>query len=546
MRASFNRILAILLAVIMTISLAACGRDRGDDSNEISESTGGKDLVRAEAADHVFSMNTNPKYSLNPFIATNHSNQLVDCLVYENMVEVDNDFNVIPNVISSWSCNDDATLWTLVLDTETPHTFSDGEPVSGRDLVYSIGNAIYNDHYRGRFNSFQGASYTDEGMQVSLGIGDSQFIKLLNIPVIKLGTYDQGGGVPPIGSGPYMFNEDYTELLANPNYPNYKKLPVDTIYLTELTDAESALTAFEDGTIDVVINDPSSYTSLGYASSNEIHNYATTNMHYLMFNEESTLGKQNVFRVALQYAFDRDYLVDLLGGNAEPSPIPLYPTVSYYPTELANALRYNLDTCKAVLSSAGVSDWDDDGKLELMSGNVQEIELHLIVCADSSAKAGICNRFANDMKSLGLNVVVHELTWADYMLALEEGSLEVAGRTVVWDMYYGEVKLRNNFDLTELLQVRNEDNERSNLNYSRSRDTTYETRIRNYLSAASEAIRASFYYDLCDYLTRTSGDIITIGFEKQQIITRRGVVKGLNANMGNPLYDCPNWTIDLS
>ena len=539
-----RQIIAALIVLAMAFSLAACGHSSELDENTIPESTGGRELARAESADNVFSLNTNPNYSRNPFVATNHSNQLVCCLVYEHMVEVDESFNAVPNVVASWSANDDMTIWTLHLDPDNPHYFSDGDPVTGRDLVYSIGYAIYNDRYRGRFASFKGASYTDDGMTVTLGIGDSQFIKLLNIPVIKTGTFEVEAHVPPIGSGPYMYDEEYLTLQANPHYPGYRDLPLQTIYLQEYTDAEGTLDAFEDGIIDVTINDPSSYTSLGYASSNEIHSYPTTNMHFIMFNEESTFGKSSAFRIAMQYAFDRNYLVELLGGDAVASSVPLYPTVSYYPTALADAVQYNLNTCKAVLQSAGIADLDGDGRMEYNGSSSGRFEFVIIVCADSSAKAGIVNRFKDDMKSIGINVNVQELDWDAYKQALTDGYFESGNLQVTWDMFYGEVKLRNNFDLTELLQVRTKDNEMTNLNYSRSRDTTIVDRINNYLRA-TDAARPIAYTELCEYLTRTSGNLVTIGFEKQEIITHRGVVKGLAPNIGNPLYDFQHWTINL-
>ena len=40
-----------------------------------------------------------------------------------------------------------------------------------------------------------------------------------------------------------------------------------------------------------------------------------------------------------------------------------------------------------------------------------------------------------------------------------------------------------------------------------------------------------------------NGSIVVIGFEKQQIITRRGVCKGINPNYGNPLYGFADWEI---
>ena len=297
----------------------------------------------------------------------------------------------------------------------------------------------------------------------------------------------------------------------------------------------------------MVTNDPSSYTNLGYASTNEIHTYATTNMHYVMFNEESMLGRYSYFRLAMQHAFDREYLVELLHGNGVATPIPMYPTCKDYPTALASGLDYNLESCRRILEVAGVRDYDEDGVLEFMNGSPQEIELNIAVCADSSAKAGVVRRFQEDMASLGLTVVVHEMTWDAYMKALEEGEIAISNtgtQTVPLDMYYGEVKLRANFDLTELLQPRKEENERTNINYSRSNDATIVSQIENYL-AARDTTRPGAYYQFCQYLTGQSGSLITIGFEKQQIITRRGVCKGVEPNAGNPLYNFINWTVDL-
>ena len=539
-----KRLLALALALALALSCAACGSGGSDLDNEIPESSAGKDVERAPALDNVFSVNSNSKYSKNPFVATNHANQLICSLVYENMIELDNNFEVIRDagVISDWKCDDSGKNWELTV--EPGHFFSDGTEVSPRDISYSLGWAINSDRFHGRFASYQGASPGEGVVYVTLGIADRQFIKLLNLPVIKLGTYGDMGpaGNTPLGSGPFAYNEEGDALIANEYYPGYEDLPVDTIYLKEYNNADAIISAFEDGYIDVVINDPSSYTNLGYASSNEFHTYATTNMHYVAFNEESMLGRYSYFRIAMQHAFDRSYLVELLHGNAVAASLPMYPTCSAYPDALEDRLDYNLETCKNILEAAGIQDYDEDGMLEFMSGSPQKIDLHFVVCADSSAKCGIARRFQEDMASIGLKVTVHELTWADYMSALEEGQFKSGKQTVPVDMYYGEVKLRNNFDLTELLQPREEENELTNQNYSRSKDATIVQRIERYL-ASPDSTRADEYYQLCDYIANTSGSLITIGFEKQQIITRRGVCKGINANFGNPLFGFANWEI---
>ena len=81
----------------------------------------------------------------------------------------------------------------------------------------------------------------------------------------------------------------------------------------------------------------------------------------------------------------------------------------------------------------------------------------------------------------------------------------------------------------------------SELNFSRSRDTAFVQYINNYL-ASSNAQRKALFQQLCDYINNT-GSLISIGFESQQLIVHRGVVKGLDPNIGNPLFNFENWEI---
>ena len=519
----YKKIICLLLVAVMALSLAACSKtDPNDPYGIVPESTKGKDVERSKAADNVFSLNCNDDYSFNPIVATNRSNQLVCSLVYENMVELDNNFNVIPNVLDEGKPNEDATYWTFTISEG--HYFHDGTPVTGKDIRYSLDRAINSDRFRGRFASYQGSGYDDKHFYISLGIGDTQLAKLLTIPIIQYGTMEDDY---PGGSGPYKYNADYTALQAHELYHSYETLPLDTIYLVNYSTADSIISAFEDGIIDAVTNDPSSYTNLGYASTNEIRNFNTTHYHYVMFNEESVMGKFIGFRQAMVYAFDRtNFAENLMQDNAVASALPMHPSCADYPVEYAEAFNFNLDRVKTVLENSGIKDYDEDGWMEYMSGSAQDIEVQFIVCSDSSAKTGVVRKFQSDMASIGLKVNVRELTWAEYLTALEEGD---------FDMYYGEVKLRNNFDVTELLDVD------SSLNYSRSRDTAFVQYINNYL-VSSDAQRSAIFKQLCDYINNT-GALISIGFESQQLIVHRGVIKGLDANIGNPFYGFENWEI---
>lgn len=522
-----KRLLCLLLTAAMLLLSGCGGRTASDPDSLVPLSTRGKDVTRAAAADNVFSLNYNADFSLNPILATNHSNQLICDLVYENMVELDDNFEVIPNVLDAGLPNDTATYWTFTI--QPGHVFHDGTPVTGQDIRYSLERAVATqDRFRGRFASYQGSGYDETHFYVTLGIGDTQFSKLLNIPIIKSGTMDDK---PPVGSGPYTYFVEDGEafLVAYEGYPGYEDLPLDTIHLVSYNTADEILSNFEDGLIDAVTNDPSSYTNIGYSSSNEIRNFHTTNLHYVMFNEEGLIARYSGFRQAMIYAFDRvNFAENLMHGNAVAAALPMHPACADYPAEYAAQLAYNLDTVRIVLENAGIRDYDDDGMLEYMSGSAQDIDVNFVVCSDSSAKTGVVRRFAEDMAAIGIKVTVRELTWDEYITALEEGD---------FDMYYGEVKLRNNFDLTELLDPD------SSLNYSRSIDTGYVVMINNYL-ACSPSQRSIVYQQLCEYIN-SNGALIAIGFEDQQLIVHRGVIRGLNPNIGNPLYDFQHWEIML-
>ena len=281
-------LLSLLLCAALLLGLPGCSAGSGALYGDgVPESTQGKDVTRSKAADNVFSLNYNEDYSLNPILATNHSNQLVCDLVYENMVELDNNFNVVPNVLDEGTPNDTATYWIFTINPG--HVFHDGSPVTGNDIRYSLERAVATqDRYRGRFASYQGSGYDEAHFYVTLGIGDTQFVKLLNIPIIKAGSMDEKR---PLGSGPYTYNEAGDALIAYEGYEGYRDLPIDTIHLVTYSTADAILENFEDGVIDAVTNDPSSYTNLGYSASNEIRNFNTTNLHYIMFNEEGPIAR---------------------------------------------------------------------------------------------------------------------------------------------------------------------------------------------------------------------------------------------------------------
>lgn len=522
-----KRYIALLLVLLTVFSLSACGTADDDEDDYVKGVSAGKELGQTVAADDVFTLNCNKSYSMNPLIATNTNNQLVCWFVYENMVEVDNSFNVIPNVITEWSTSDGGSHWSFKV--ASGHTFHNGATLTATDVAYSIQCAMRSDRFKARLSYVAGCSaYDSETVVVNLTKSNMMFPALLTIPVIQYGSNND---TYPGGSGPYKYAEDYNSLVVFDKYKNSATLPLKTIYLKEYVGTEETISAFADSYIDLVLNDPSATTNVGYGSSaNDIRGYNTTNMHYIVFNTYSMDFTNEFMRFAMNYAFDRDEIVEQLGGYALAANLPISPASSLYNQNYAKQFNYNLNKVQEMLANAGLKDYDDDGFLEMKNGEtIIEIDLEFLVYSGSTVKVNAAKKFASDMQSLGIQVTVNRQDWTNYKKLFEAGN---------YDLCYCEVRLNSDFDPSKLLSAT------GSLNYSGVSDEQLEELIAAYLTAADENSRKTACDNMCAYIVNKAY-IVPLCFEKHQLISHRGVVEGAKATENNPLYDLNNWTVKI-
>ena len=141
-----RKIFALLLASATLFSLAACGEAAAGPEatpepapDDGAATVSGQTLTFGDAADSVFSLSLDYEESLNPVKTQSTLNQLVDCLVYDRLFEVDENFNVTSRVLSDWyySKNEDsAGVWVLrVKDGIQMH---DGSTLTAQDVAYSV------------------------------------------------------------------------------------------------------------------------------------------------------------------------------------------------------------------------------------------------------------------------------------------------------------------------------------------------------------------------------------------------------------------------
>ena len=547
-----EKIFALLLAAAMLLSLAACGETAAAPeatpdpaADDGAETVSGQTLTFGDAADNVFSLPLDYDQSLNPIKSKSALNQLVDCLVYDRLFEVDENFNVTSRILSDWyysKSEDSPGVWVLkVKDGIQMH---DGSTLTAADVAYSVSCVFTSGstYYQQQIGRVYSSAFNGEVYLATAGADNAQLPQRMSIPVIKSGSV---GEDIPAGSGPYMYNEDRTTLVKFDGYENSENLPLNEVQLRPYRGMEELITEFESGLIDLVVNDPTGIYNMGYGGKNEKRVITTSNLHYIGFNSASRFFRYDAYRYAMNWIINRDRIVsDTLDGNAVATVFPIHPNSSLYDTELAAQYSYDPARCLMELERGGCRDLDADGMLEFaLSGMKVDVEINFVVCADNAAKVQEARKIAEDMEAIGLYVNLRELTWKNYVAALKTGYIDSDAENpeIQVDMYLAEVALTGDWDILTLISGDWEED--GTLNYGGWDISELQLLTESYLGANDDD-RATAVRDWLQYLTTTT-PILPVCFETRDVISHLGVIYGMSPTQYDVFNNFAAWSVHL-
>lgn len=548
-----NKLISLALCAAMLFLLAACGGAAADpeatptpDPNDTSVTVSGQTLTFGDAADNVFSLSVDHEQSLNPVRTQSTLNQMVDCLVYDRLFEIDENFNVSSRILSDWyySKNEgSAGVW--VLKVKEGIQMHDGSTLTASDVAYSVSCVFTSEKYKNlqmQIGRVYSSAFNGEVYLATEGADNAQLPQRLSIPVIKSGSVSEE---IPVGSGPYMYNEDRTALVKFDGYENSENLPLDEVQLRAYRGMEELITEFESGLVDLVVNDPTGIYNMGYGGKNEKRTVVTTNLHFIGFNSESQFFRYDAYRYAMNWIVNRDRIVsDTLDGNAVATVLPIHPNSALYDTDIAAQFSYDPSRCLTELERGGCRDLDADGLLEFaLSGMKVDIELNFVVCADNAAKVQEARKIAEDMEAIGLSVNLRELTWSDYVTALRTGYLdsEEEDPQIPVDMYLAEVALTGDWNILTLISGDWEED--NTLNYGGWDISELELLTESYLGAKDDD-RETAVRDWLQMLTTTTV-ILPVCFETKDVISHLGVIYGMSPNQYDIFNNFAAWTIRM-
>ena len=369
------------------------------------------------------------QFGFNPYSCVCITNRPVCSLVYEGLFVLNSSYQPQPVLCDRFAVSENGKTYVLTLCDGV--TFSDGSPLTTRDVVASLEAARDSEFYGNRFSKV--AAFTakdDRTLEISLYKAYENLPAILDVPIVKAGTVkDQR----PLGSGPYAFSQEESGLCLrrNQSWWQQNRAPVeyDTILLTAAMNPTEVRDSFEFGATSLVCADLNAPNAVGYRCDYELWDCPTTILQYIGFNLNAGEFYNRSLRTAITHIIDRESLItSVYKGFAEPAYLPCAAASPFYEPELAESYGYDPEAFAQGLRQARISD-----------GYVGT----LLICSGDPARLEMAYRIAEALTEAGLKMEVKALDRNTYLYRINQGK---------YDMFIGEARLSGNFDLTEFFK----------------------------------------------------------------------------------------------
>ena len=450
-----------------------------------------------------FGLAYQPDYGLHPYNCESLNNRVIFSFLYEPLFAVTQELEAVPILAKDYSVSGDGTVTTVTLQTGV--RFHTGQPLTAEDVVYSLEQSRGTAYYGSRLRDVTAIEAIDEQTVVlTTTVAYDELPLLLDIPIIQKDSMEQE--VPP-GTGPYRF-ESAARLVRNTDWwqDSEPLVDYDELTLTSVSTTAEIRDNFEYENINMVLTDPNSSAYAGFHNDYELWEDATCILQYIGYNIGSRVFSNYGLRSAITYAIDRDAIVsDLMGGFATAATLPCQPSSKLYDARLALKYGYSMENFYLQLESASVEDMDHDGILDLYVpslGYAVPVSGTMLVCATSYQRVQAATKIVNDLNELGFDLTLKSVDYEEYLSLLRAGN---------FDLYYGEVRLSPNFDLSPFFQSG------GSLTYGSLADSTMQSLCNRMLVNSGNSY--NLYQRLCE-----RGYLTPVMFKNYAVYTTRGSV----------------------
>lgn len=328
-------------------------------------------------------------------------------LIYDTLLDLDENLNLKPNLAESWERLDDCNV---VFHLKKGVKFHNGEELKAEDVKFTLERAASSPQTLYLFKPITKVTVIDDyTVQVTT---DKPFGALLNnLAAVQGGIVSKKAVLEygddyvnhPVGTGQYKLKEwlPGNRIVfegfkdAYQGAPNFEELT----YLT-IPEVSNRMIALETGEVDVAFDiGIMDKETIENSNNLELVEVESPALLYLGFDQTNPIYQNKKLREAIAYAIDNQTFVDVVfRGSAVAGDSPL-PKAS--PAYNGNVKKYNQDIEKAkkLLAEAGYP-------------NGLDIELW---CMDDGPRVDMCVIIQDQLKKIGINVEIKIFEFGAYV-----------------------------------------------------------------------------------------------------------------------------------
>lgn len=328
-------------------------------------------------------------------------------LIYDTLLDLDENLNLKPNLAESWERLDDCNV---VFHLKKGVKFHNGEELKAEDVKFTLERAASSPQTLYLFKPITKVTVIDDyTVQVTT---DKPFGALLNnLAAVQGGIVSKKAVLKygddyvnhPVGTGQYKLKEwlPGNRIVfegfkdAYQGAPNFEELT----YLT-IPEVSNRMIALETGEVDVAFDiGIMDKETIENSNNLELVEVESPALLYLGFDQTNPIYQNKKLREAIAYAIDNQTFVDVVfRGSAVAGDSPL-PKAS--PAYNGNVKKYNQDIEKAkkLLAEAGYP-------------NGLDIELW---CMDDGPRVDMCVIIQDQLKKIGINVEIKIFEFGAYV-----------------------------------------------------------------------------------------------------------------------------------
>ena len=334
------------------------------------------------------------------------ASQRVMSQMYNTLVDVDENLNVIPELATSWEQPDDQTY---VFKLREDVKFHNGRQMTAEDVKYSF-ERILNPDVGALGNS---ASYAGDIETVEVNDPFTVTIKLKNVnapflanlssnycAIVAKEVVEEAGDLLRAdgGTGAYTLGEWVPDnMVSIHRFADYtlKEAPAfETIEFYVMTDASARLAALRTGNVDLINADTSMLVlARGDSAINTIY-YQSRNYSTLCLNVNNEYFKDVRVRQAISLAVNRQEIIDMAyNGEAEVSGFAP-ASMGHWAVDVTNHPMYQQDIARAkeLMAEAG---YPNGFEIELIVGLLDSLRDIGAVVQQQLAEIGISVNVVN-------------------------------------------------------------------------------------------------------------------------------------------------------